>query len=238
MNSKADFDRAVHDWVDEGSDTTPPEVIGAVLLAVRTTPQERDFRIPWKATSMTSNFRVAAVIAFAIIASTAAILTFGPGGPGFGGTNATPSSSPALIARGSFVEHDWGLVEFEATRAGSTVSGHMAVGEGRGSGWPLNVDFQCSRTTEDGLVMIGGVTTNAPGGFDLQGQRAGIVLKRGSAVRANVWVGSLMDAPATQTTDCEAYLDAWLTHTRTVLRLPNWIPNDALDNDGTVEFGP
>ena len=45
---------------------------------------------------MTSYLRVAAVIALAVMAGTAAISTFGPGGSGFGGTNATPSPSPTL----------------------------------------------------------------------------------------------------------------------------------------------
>ena len=43
MNDKRDFDRAVDRWLDDGSDATPPHVIDGVLLAVRSTPQERDF---------------------------------------------------------------------------------------------------------------------------------------------------------------------------------------------------
>ena len=95
MNEKRDFDRAVDQWLDEGSDATPPEVIDGVLLAVRSTPQERDFRVPWRTTSMTY-LRVAAVILLAVMAGTVAISTFGPWGSGFGGTNATPSPSPTL----------------------------------------------------------------------------------------------------------------------------------------------
>ena len=101
MNDKRDFDRAVDRWLDDGSDATPPEAIDAVLLAARNTPQERDLRIPWRNIAMTSYLRVAAVIALAAFASTAAIYTFGPGGSGFGRMGASPAPSPALIARGN-----------------------------------------------------------------------------------------------------------------------------------------
>lgn len=48
MNDQHDFERATTDWLEAGTDVTPPHVIDAVLLAVRTTPQERDLRVPWR----------------------------------------------------------------------------------------------------------------------------------------------------------------------------------------------
>lgn len=231
MNSKRDFDRAVDRWLDDGSDVTPPEVIDAVLLAVRSTPQERDFRVPWRNTAMTSYLRVAAVIALAAIVSTAAIFTFGPGGSGIGGTGASPSPSPSLIARGSFVEHDTGLVEFEAIREGSSVTGRMTAAWDDGFG-PFTVDLRCMRATDDGLVMIGGYVTigNQP---HEPGTPAWIALQRGSPDRASVLFGSLIGVPGTRTTDCLAYLDASLQE----YRRQGWtIPLGVLD--GGVEFGP
>lgn len=236
MNSKRDFDRAVDLWLEDGSDATPPEVIDAVLLAVRSTPQERDFRVPWRTTSMTSYLRVAAVIALAVIASTAAISAFGPGGSGFGGTNATPSPSPVLLARGNFVEHDWGPVEFEATRVGSSVTGRMTVAERRDDGWgPITVDLQCARATEDGIVMIGGYIT---GGNQMvaAGTPAWIALRRGSPDQARVGWGDLEDVPATQTTDCLAYLDA--TFRDFISTTPPGYEWVLYVVSGTVEFGP
>lgn len=161
--------------------------------------------------------------------------------PGLGivGPGATPLPSPSLIARGHFVEHDWGLVEFEATRQGSVVTGRMSVGEGRGPGWPIVVDLECARTTEDGLVLIGGFTTNAPG--DLPGlvsSRAGIVLKPGPSVRANVGVGSFTGVPSTLTTGCLEFLDAWLAYQQgNVPAGAEWVLR-AIDDEATVEFGP
>ena len=240
MNSKRDFDRAVEQWLDDGADATPPEVIDAVLLAVRSTPQERDFRLPWRATSMTSYLRVAAVVALAAIASTAAILSFGPSR--FGGTNATPSPSPTLLARGNFFIRDWDRVEFEATRAGTSVTGRLKVGldAARRLGPEhasdlLSVDLQCARTTEDGVLVIGGYTDESGGRFagTPDGTLAAIVVKRGSPVKAQIWMGSLVNVPTTQTTDCLAYLDGWLTWST---RIPgdDWLRDDI---EGTVEFG-
>ena len=240
MNSKRDFDRAVDQWLDEGSDATPPEVIDAVLLAVRSTPQERDLRVPWRTTSTTSYLRVAAVIVLAVFASTAALAggyQFLSGGFKFGGTNATPSPSPALLARGTFVIRDWGRVEFEATREGSTVTGRLAIGEGGGPGWPITVDLECTRQTEDGLIIIGGHITDGPSNLSAldAGTLAAIALKRGSPVESQISAGSGPHWPANRTGNCAAYLDAWLTWSRTAFPAGEWLRDDIA---GTVEFGP
>lgn len=232
MNDNRDFDRAVDRWLDDGSDATPPEVIDAVLLAVRSTPQERGLRVPWRNTAMMSYLRVAAVIALAAIGSVAALDTFGPGQAGTIGTGASPSQSPSLIARGGFVEHDWGLVEFEAIREGSSVTGRMTLAEREDGFGPITVDFRCTLATDDGLVMIGGYVTTGNQAFE-PGTPAWIALQRGSPDQASVNYGSLPDVPATQTTDCLAYLDAWLQHYRTG---GYTLPLAVLD--GGVEFGP
>lgn len=77
MNDKRDFDRAVDRWLDEGSDATPPEVIDAVLLAARNTPQERDFRIPWR-TSPMKNLAYVVAAAAVVVVSVAALTALGP----------------------------------------------------------------------------------------------------------------------------------------------------------------
>ncbi len=218
MNDKRDFDRAVDRWLNDGSDATPPEVIDAVLLAARSTPQERDFRGPWRTTSMTSYLRVAAVIALVAIGSTAAMFTLGPAG--FGGTNATPSPSPVLIARGDFVEHDWGRVEFEASRVGSGVTGYMTIAAKEGWG-PVTVGLQCVRETDDGRVMIGGFVTVRNQIVDV-GNPAWVVIKRGNPSAAMVLIP--IGEPATQTTDCLANMG------------DDSEPYAVLD--GGIEFGP
>jgi hypothetical protein len=89
------FEHAVHDWLEDGSDRTPPAAIDAVLLAVKTTPQERDLRIPRRFLPMPTYMRLAAVIALAAVAGAGALLVMS------GGTNrnqppplASPSTSP------------------------------------------------------------------------------------------------------------------------------------------------
>jgi hypothetical protein len=95
------FEHAVRDWLDDGSDRTPSTAIEAVLLAVRTTPQERALRIPRVLAPARFSTRLAAVaVLAAILAATALMLV--PGGP-FSPqpppTQSTePSASPAASA--------------------------------------------------------------------------------------------------------------------------------------------
>lgn len=97
MNSKRDFDRAVDQWLDDGSDATPPEVIDAVLLAVRSTPQERRSWWPaWRTNRMTTyakSIAAAAAVLLVVIVG----YQFLPAGSGSGGSRPTQSSLPAPI---------------------------------------------------------------------------------------------------------------------------------------------
>ena len=98
MNDERDFQRATADWLAAGSDRTPPQVVDAVLLAVRTTHQERDLRIPWRTSSMPNLLRVAAIIAVIAVAGFAA-LTFVGGGSGVGSVSPpSPSTEPSAAS--------------------------------------------------------------------------------------------------------------------------------------------
>jgi Tol biopolymer transport system component len=92
MNDKRDFDRAVDRWLDDGSDATPPTVIDAVLLAARSTPQERDYRISWRTSPMKRlAYAVAAVAALAVGLVAVSALS-----PRFGiGSEPTPTEQPS-----------------------------------------------------------------------------------------------------------------------------------------------
>jgi len=87
------FDRALRNWMEDGSDRTPSTAIDAVLLAIKTTPQERDLRIPRRLNLMPTYMRLAAGIAIVAVAGVAA-LTFLNRAPGFGGPG--PSPTPSL----------------------------------------------------------------------------------------------------------------------------------------------
>jgi len=67
------FEHAVRGWLEDGSDRTPPAAIEGVLLAVKTTPQERDLRIPRRFTTMTFSMRLAAVVAIVAILGVGAL---------------------------------------------------------------------------------------------------------------------------------------------------------------------
>lgn len=96
MNSKRDFDRAVDRWLDDGSDATPLAVIDAVLLAVRRMPQERRFWWPaWRTNGMNIYAKLIVAAAAMLVVAIGAY-QFVPGRSGVGGTNATPSPSPAI----------------------------------------------------------------------------------------------------------------------------------------------
>lgn len=98
MNSDREFERVAAEWLDAGSDSTPPRVIDAVLLAVRTMPQERDFRIPWRTLSVKQPLYAAAVIAVLAVAGVAAFYAFGPGANLGSGPTPSPSLQPTQAA--------------------------------------------------------------------------------------------------------------------------------------------
>lgn len=87
------FDQAVRDWLEDGSDRTPPTAIDAVLFAVKTTPQQRDLWVPWRFTQMPRYLRYAAAAAIvAIIGVGVLVFNSRPSGVG------TPSPAPTPTA--------------------------------------------------------------------------------------------------------------------------------------------
>lgn len=107
--SDRQFERAVLDWLGDGSDRTPPLAIDAVLLAVRTTPQERAPRIPRRFNSMPTSLRLAAAFALVAVVGFGALVYVGTG-PGPSPSNPTttptvmetpiPTPVPTEVARG------------------------------------------------------------------------------------------------------------------------------------------
>ena len=100
------FERAVRDWLEDGSDRTPRPAIDAVLLAVKTTRQERDLRIPRRFTQMPTYMRLAAGIAIVAVLGVGALAYFS-GGPNTGApptpaptTQATPAPTPSPLSEG------------------------------------------------------------------------------------------------------------------------------------------
>ena len=117
------------------------------------------------------------------------------------------SPSPGLLARGNFVIADGSEFELEAFGQGPNVTGHMIVSEHVSDPTiddAFTVELQCTRTTADGVIMIGGVTTEG-NGVSPEGAWAAIVLEPGSPVKA--YALSQRGGPSSEAASCMAYLD-------------------------------
>ncbi len=73
MNDDRAFERATRDWLESGSDRTSSATIDAVLLAIRTTPQERGQRIPWRTITMSKSMRFALTLAAVVVIGVGAL---------------------------------------------------------------------------------------------------------------------------------------------------------------------
>ena len=100
------FERAVRDWLEDGSDRTPQPAIDAVLLAVKTTRQERDLRVPRRFTQMPTYMRLAAGIAFVAVVGVG-VLAYLNGDPNSVGSptpsptaQASPAQTPSPLSEG------------------------------------------------------------------------------------------------------------------------------------------
>ena len=97
MTDDREFQRATTDWLETGSDRTPPHAIDAVLLAVRSTRQDRPLPVPWSTPQMPHIVRYL-IAAAAIVAISFAALNIA-GLPGnVAGPAATPTPTPTPIA--------------------------------------------------------------------------------------------------------------------------------------------
>ena len=103
-----------------------------------------------------------------------------------------PSPSPTVLARGDFTSH--GVVaQIDATGSGDDVAGTMTVSD---SGQDATVDLECARTTDDGLIEIGGLVTESTfDDFFPQGRRVAVIFQPGPPVKA-IWRVALVAEPA------------------------------------------
>lgn len=115
-------------------------------------------------------------------------------------TTSTPSPSPAPLAVGNFTSHG-ASIQLDASGDGAAVTGTMTVSDDGGS---ISVDLGCARTTDGGLVMIGGPVTDSTNALAPKDSRLAIVLQRGSPVKALFWFQH--DDPAAA--NCSAFLES------------------------------
>ena len=100
MSDDRAFERTTSEWLEAGSDRTPPHAIEAVLLAIRTTPTGTGSPDPVEDHPHADALRVAAVVAIVAVAGVVTINLLRPGpdagvgGPPIASRSASTAASP------------------------------------------------------------------------------------------------------------------------------------------------
>lgn len=131
----------------------------------------------------------------------------------------TPIRTPVTLASGSFTA-PFGAIDIDVIGGGTEVSGDMHWSQGDDQ---FSVDLECSRTTSDGVILIGGQATHVTHPEMAAGDRVAIALRPAAPVEAILWaeVEPLADR-------CGAFLEG----------IPDRIVNDLQPVVGDVELGP
>jgi hypothetical protein len=220
--------RTVVSWLREDAHENADRVLINALNEIDHTRQRRSWWPAWRANRMNTYAKlIAAAVAVLVVAVVG--YQFLPGDGGIGGQpTIEPSSSPSVLARGDFTV-EGRAVELDAAGAGSGVTGSVsATNDDDFTGF--TVDLQCTLTTEDGLILIGGDVTDTSTDYAPAGTWAGLVLQRGSPMRG-VFVFQLDDPRAAS---CPAFLEQMIVGSE---------PDGGLEAylqpiEGTVELGP
>jgi len=182
--------RIVLSWLREEAYENPERMLLRTLDEVDATPQRRSSPA-WRSNRMNTYAKL--IVAAAAVLLVAVVgYQFLPSGGGVGGEpTIEPSPSPTVLARGDFTSH--GVVaHIDATGSGDDVAGTMTVSD---SGADATVDLECARTTNDGLIEIGGLVTESTfDDFFPQGRRVAVIFQPGSPVKA-VWRVALVAEP-------------------------------------------
>ena len=93
MTDDRSLERAARSWLEIGPTEAPERAVEAALLRIDTTPQERDWHVPWRLPKMTTPARVAAAAVIGVLAVGGALFVLSPGRSGVGGPG--PIADPA-----------------------------------------------------------------------------------------------------------------------------------------------
>ena len=215
MSTDRDVTRIVQSWLEEGVNVLPDRVLDAVLDQVPATPQRRAGWLARRFPVMNNNVIRFGVAAAAVVIAAVLLIRFLPGGNVGGETEPTPtpSPSPAPLAVGSFRSHG-GQVELDANGEGSNVTGSMTVSDIRAGAFDVGgadvasfaVDLACTRTTDSGLIVIGGLVTDSTNidQYAPVGSNVAIILQPGSPVKAVFW----FEHPDPHQASCPAFLES------------------------------
>lgn len=97
MTDDRSIERAARSWLEEGPTQAPDQPIETALAIIQTTPQERDWHVPWRTRSMTQTTRLLAVTGaiFVSVLLVGGVILFRPAGTGVG---SQPTASPGPSA--------------------------------------------------------------------------------------------------------------------------------------------
>jgi hypothetical protein len=183
MSQERDVTRLVRSWIREDQHESADRILGVVLDRLDTTPQRRSWWPARRSNRVNTYVKLigaaAAVLLVAVVGYQ--FLPAQSGGVG-GQPTIAPSPSPALLARGTFTVGDDNATELDATGDGANVTGTMTVSDDTGAS--IAVDLECTLTTEGGLIVIAGTVSQSTMDLFPEGSRFGIMLGRGSPVRA------------------------------------------------------
>jgi hypothetical protein len=231
MSAERDETRIVRSWLEDGVTVLPDRVLDAVLDQLPATHQRRAGWLARRTSHMSTTLRIALATAAVVLLAVLGIRFLG-GGTNIGGPGATPSPSPAPLAVGSFSSHG-GQIELEATGEGSNVTGSMTYTDVGGADLGgFTVDLACTRTTDGGLILIGGPIIESTKGYvesAPEGSNIALVLQRESPVKAEIWV----EHPDPHEPSCPDFLE-----TIPDLGDPGREPGALEPIEGTIELRP
>ena len=208
MTTDHDLERAVRAWVALGSEQLPDPALDAALDEIERTDQRHAGWLARRINLMNGNALKLGLAAVAIIAVAILGASYFSGNVG-GPPDPTPTPTPVTLASGSFTADlsNWGQeLDIEATKVGDDVSGTLKVSGPDGA---FALDLECSRTTDDGLLVIGGAVTEATNEVASEAGYGAIFFAPGTPPRTILHLDVVPDDPATSPAEsCTAYVDA------------------------------
>ncbi|HET9852545.1 MAG TPA: hypothetical protein VFP56_08585 [Candidatus Limnocylindrales bacterium] len=217
--------RVVLSWLREDAHENAERVLLSALDEVDLTQQRRPRWPVGRFDPMSSYAKLAAAAAAVLVVAVVGYqLLPGRTGPGAPPT-AAPSPSAAPLAVGEFTSHGVEAT-IDARGVGDDVTGTMTMSD---TGQDASVALECGRTTEGGLLLIGGLVTDSTfTEWFPAGHRVGIALQPGSPVKA-LWYIVLPGDPPLQ--ECQGVVDAFLAEGTKL--------NEGLEPiEGSVDIGP
>ena len=232
MSTELETTRIVRSWLEDGITRLPDRVLDDVLGQLPATPQRRHFWSAWRPSQMNIYAKIAAAAAAVAVVAVVGYQLLPGRAPGPGGPSVAPSPTAAvLIARGTFGLLD-GEIVLNATGSGDSVTGTMVVTHPDGN---FRVDLRCTRTTEDGVILLAGDIIESESPHARQGVREILVLKPGSPIHASIDSEGRRGGDVRPADSCPALLQQVIdTGTQTIVDENGMIPIEG----GSIEFGP